>query len=94
MGGPTLPNFELIWDDMAVLITCKNEEDSIKNEGATVFTTLYIDFFRRSRAANWSKTKCSLFPIPIMIQINLVVISPLVAEIFTFESVDTHTETD
>ena len=29
---------------MVVLLTCKNKEDLIKNEGATVFTTLYIDF--------------------------------------------------
>ena len=29
---------------MAVLITCKNEEDLIKNEGARVFTTLYSNF--------------------------------------------------
>ena len=29
---------------MVVLLTCKNEEDSIKNEGARVFTTLYINF--------------------------------------------------
>ena len=29
---------------MVVLITCKNEEDLIKNEGARVWTTLYIDF--------------------------------------------------
>ena len=29
---------------MVVLITCKNEEDPIKNEGAKVFTTLYINF--------------------------------------------------
>ena len=28
---------------MVVLVTC-NEEDSIKNEGARVFTTLYINF--------------------------------------------------
>ena len=25
-------------------VTCKNEEDPIKNEGARVVTTLYIDF--------------------------------------------------
>ena len=36
---------------MVVLFTCKNEEDSIKNEGARIFTTLYIDFFRRLREA-------------------------------------------
>ena len=29
---------------MVVLVTCKSEEDPIKNEGAIVFTTLYIDF--------------------------------------------------
>ena len=29
---------------MVVLLTCKNEEDPIKNEGARVLTTLNIDF--------------------------------------------------
>ena len=29
---------------MVVLVTCKNEEDQIKNEGARVLTTLYINF--------------------------------------------------
>ena len=29
---------------MAVLVTCKNEEDPIKNKGAKVVTTLSIDF--------------------------------------------------
>ena len=29
---------------MAVLVTCKNEEDPIKNEGARVATRLYVDF--------------------------------------------------
>ena len=29
---------------MVVLFICKNKEDPIKNEGARVFTTLYIDF--------------------------------------------------
>ena len=29
---------------MVVLLTCKNKEDTIKNEGARVFTTIYIDF--------------------------------------------------
>ena len=37
-------NFELIQDLMIVLITCKNEEEPIKTEGARAFTTLYIDF--------------------------------------------------
>ena len=29
---------------MVVLVTCKNEEDPIKNKGSRVFTTLYIIF--------------------------------------------------
>ena len=37
---------------MNVLVTCKYEEDPIKNEGARVFTTLYSNFFRRARADN------------------------------------------
>ena len=38
--GPIWSNFELIRDVIDVLVTCKNEEDSIKNEGARVFTPL------------------------------------------------------
>ena len=34
---------------MVVLVTCKNEEDPIKSEGAGVFTTLYIIFFGHAR---------------------------------------------
>ena len=29
---------------MVVLLTCENEEDPIKNRGARVYTTLYINF--------------------------------------------------
>ena len=29
---------------MGVLVACKNEEESIKNEGARGVTTLFIDF--------------------------------------------------
>ena len=29
---------------MNVLVACKNEEDSIKNKGARVVTTLFVDF--------------------------------------------------
>ena len=29
---------------MVVLLICNNKEDPIKNEGARVFTTLYINF--------------------------------------------------
>ena len=52
-----LPKFKLIQALMHVLLTCKNEVDRIKNEGARVFTRflpfkVYGDFSRRSRAAN------------------------------------------
>ena len=29
---------------MVILVTCKNEEDPIKNEGTRVVTRLYVDF--------------------------------------------------
>ena len=37
-------NFKLVRDFMVVIVTCKHEEDPIKNEGTRVFTTLYINF--------------------------------------------------
>ena len=37
---------------MGLLVACKNEEHPIKNEGARVVTTLFINFSKRSRAAN------------------------------------------
>ena len=37
-------NFEPIRDIMGFLVACKNEEDPIKNEGARVVTTLFINF--------------------------------------------------
>ena len=42
--GPIWQNFELVRDVMDVLLTCKYEEDPIKNEGARVLTTLYSNF--------------------------------------------------
>ena len=36
--------FKLIQAFMVVLVTCKNEEDLIKNEGARVVTTIFIHF--------------------------------------------------
>ena len=35
------PKFELICNLMLVLVTGKNEEDPMNNEGARVFTTLF-----------------------------------------------------
>ena len=42
--GPIWPNSELVRDVMNVLVPCKYEEDPIKNRGARVFTTLYVNF--------------------------------------------------
>ena len=36
-----LPKFELIQAFMHVLVTCKNEEDQIENEGARLFTRFF-----------------------------------------------------
>ena len=38
VSGGILPKFELIQAFIVVLVTCKNEEDPIKNEGARVLT--------------------------------------------------------
>ena len=38
VGGGIWPKLELIQAFMHVLVTCKNEDDSYKNEGARVFT--------------------------------------------------------
>ena len=42
--GPIKLIFKLSPDIIVVLFTCKNEEDPFKNDGARVFTTLYINF--------------------------------------------------
>ena len=42
--SPIWSNFELVRDFMVVLLTCKNEEDLIKNRGDRVFTKLFINF--------------------------------------------------
>ena len=44
MHGRIWSNFKLFQDFIVVLVTCKNEEDPIKNEGARVFKTLYNYF--------------------------------------------------
>ena len=44
VSGGILPKFELIQAFIVVLVTCKNEEDPIKNEGARVLTSLLFDF--------------------------------------------------
>ena len=58
-----------------MLVTCKYEEDQIKNEGARVLTRLYDVFFRRSRAAN-SEVSGGILPKFKLIQAFIVVLVP------------------
>ena len=58
---------------MVVLVTCKYEEDPIKNEGARVLTRLYVVCFRRSGAAN-SKVSGGILPTFELIQALIVVL--------------------
>ena len=44
VGGGIWPKFELIQAFMHVLFTCKNEDDSIKNEGARVVATFFSHY--------------------------------------------------
>ena len=48
-SGRTLNSFKTIY--LVVLVTCKNEEDPIKNQNTRKLTSLKLDFFRHSRAA-------------------------------------------
>ena len=40
-SGPILPNFEPIQAFIAVILTCKNKEDQMKNGRARVLTRFY-----------------------------------------------------
>ena len=44
VSGPILPNFEPIRHFMVVLVTYKNDEDSIKNIDTRVVTRVFIIF--------------------------------------------------
>ena len=44
IGDGTLTKFKLIQAFIVELLICKNKDDPIKNEGARVVTTLFIDF--------------------------------------------------
>ena len=41
VGGGIWPKFDLIQAFMHVLVTCKNEDGRIKNEGASVYTCFF-----------------------------------------------------
>ena len=66
---------------MVVLVTCNNEEDPIKNEGARVLTSLLfiiVRFFRLSRAAN-SEVSGGIPP-------KFVLIQAFIAVLITFKN--------
>ena len=85
--GLNWPYFEPIQAFMVDLFTCKNKEDPIKNEGARVVTTLFIDFFRCSRAANSIKGDGTLTKFkPIQAFIFALVICKNEYDLFKFES--------
>ena len=72
---------------MVVLVTCKKDEDSIKNEGARVVTTLSINFLRCSRAANSIKGDGILTKFkPIQAFIVVLLISKYEEDPFKIES--------
>ena len=54
MNNPNLPNFELVWAFMPVLVTCKFDKDPIKGD----WESWWHHFFHPSRArnSNWSDT--------------------------------------
>ena len=71
--GPIRPKFVIVQDIMVFLVTCKYEDDPIKNEGARVVTRLYVVFFGRSRVA-YSKVSGGILPKFEIIQAYIVVL--------------------
>ena len=66
--------FKLVRDIMVVLVTCKYEEDLLKNEGARVLTRLYDGFFSRRSRANNSEVSGRILPKFELIQAYIVVL--------------------
>ena len=69
LRGQIRPKFELAWNFMRVLLTCKNEDDPIKNEGAGVLTRFphynhmgVICCHEKISDPIWPKTSCSFSP--------------------------------
>ena len=68
----TWPNFELIRDGIDILVTCKNKEDSIKNEGARSlhYNSMGAICCHENRVLiRWDKNLMHPFPTPVMLQI-------------------------
>ena len=62
VSGGILPKFKLIQAFIVVLVTCKNEEDPIKNEGARVLTRLYDVFFSDAQGQLTPKSAAEICP--------------------------------
>ena len=87
---------------MIVLVSCKNKEEQIKNEGARVVTRFsqllpYGSYLLPWKPEFWSDLTQNLMqsvphPNDASDEI-LIIIGQLVSEIFMFESVDTQTDT-
>ena len=71
VNGPIWPEFEHIPDCIAVLVTCKFEDDSIKNEGA-IFCTTFSPLQVHGKIFHCSRANNSKANIPIRPKIDLV----------------------
>ena len=69
-SGQNLNSFKTL---LVVLVTCKNEEDPIKNQSTRELTSLQLDFFRRSRAAD-SEIGCGIPPKFKIVQAFMIVL--------------------
>ena len=63
VNGPILPKIKFVQDFMAVLIICKSDEDSIKNEIAIIQTTFFLKKVRE-KSRECHKHKPQSFPDP------------------------------
>ena len=62
VSGGILPKFKRIKAFIVVLVTCKNEEDPIKNEGARVLSRLYDVFFSDAQGQLTPKSAAEFCP--------------------------------
>ena len=68
VGGGIWPKFKFIQAFMYVLVTCKNENDQIKHEGARVFTRFLPLYTQQKRNAY---SDIFLFILPFLVQFVL-----------------------
>ena len=80
VSGPIWPKFELVWEFMHVLVTCKYKKDRIKNNREKVETSFFFHYKsmgafcchgNQSFDPIGTKTLYSLSPTPVMLHIKL-----------------------